>query len=83
MTPDAGTFATTLTSVNGSQFRLEADGSVFGGVNIISSHETKNGWVHILDGIPSAAGAAVPEPRSLPFVMAGLFGLMVVRRRRK
>ena len=77
LVPAAGDLAT-LTALNGSAFSLE-NGLVSGGANIISSIQTDNGWVHILDAIPNA----VPEPGSLPLVMiAGLFGLTIVRRRR-
>jgi len=77
LVPDAGDLAT-LTALNGSAFTLEDGGLTFGGANIIASVQTDNGWVHILDAVP------VPEPGSLPLVMvAGLFGLTVVRRRRR
>jgi len=84
LVPDTGDLVT-LTAMNGSTYELGnglnelGSGLTFGGANVTFSRETENGWVHILDAVPST----VPEPGSLPLAMiAGLFGINAARRRR-
>lgn len=52
------------------------DGNVtYGGAPVIESHETANGWVHIVDLVP------VPEPDAAALLIVAIVGLAFFRRK--